>query len=227
MIMTHTIDDELLVAYADGELDDDETRRVEARLAADPAARKFVRELRESAQMLRAACNRPMLVPVPERLYRAVDEALAENRRREAWLARLAAGSRHLRTGWQPAAIAASLLFLAVGLGGGFFVADYRMNEGIRRIEASRQEERKVIETAVAQALERQVSGTQVRWAAPGGSHGAVTPIRTFRTVEGQWCREYKEIVETGGSVETRRGIACRNPEGEWKTRLQVPDGES
>ena len=51
-----------------------------------------------------------------------------------------------------------------------------------------------------------------------------MTPTRTFRDSAGEWCREYEEVIRSGGEVERRRGIACRTGTGEWKTRLQMPD---
>jgi anti-sigma factor RsiW len=48
--------DELLAAYADGELDAERTREVERMIAADPALRRTVEIHRETSALLRAAC---------------------------------------------------------------------------------------------------------------------------------------------------------------------------
>jgi anti-sigma factor RsiW len=49
--------DPVLVAYVDGELDASTARTVEALLAADPHASRRVEMFRETAVMLRAACD--------------------------------------------------------------------------------------------------------------------------------------------------------------------------
>jgi surface antigen len=79
---------------------------------------------------------------------------------------------------------------------------------------------------AVTQALERQVSGAAFEWRNPrSGSRGAVTPVRTFRNADGQWCREYIETATIGERDESWRGIACRDTAGAWRERVRyLPD---
>lgn len=48
-------EDNLLFAYVDGELHEDQRRIVEERLARDPAARQRVEEIRELNKLLKAA----------------------------------------------------------------------------------------------------------------------------------------------------------------------------
>jgi anti-sigma factor RsiW len=63
--------DEALVAYLDGELDNDERAHVEAWLDADPAVRDRLLALAESATTLRGAFAHFVTEPVPERLIAA------------------------------------------------------------------------------------------------------------------------------------------------------------
>lgn len=63
--------DEALVAYLDGELDNDERAHVEAWLDADPAVRDRLLELTESAGLVRNAFAEIVNEPVPERLLAA------------------------------------------------------------------------------------------------------------------------------------------------------------
>jgi anti-sigma factor RsiW len=98
------ISDTFLVAFADGELDPDTTRRVERLIAADPQARRKVEIYRETAMLLRAACH--------ESLYVGEDglwQPAAGGWRRLRRLVR----QRH---GW---ALAASIAAAVVGFGGG------------------------------------------------------------------------------------------------------------
>jgi anti-sigma factor RsiW len=96
---TFTIDsDPLLVAYVDGELDASTAQEVEAMLASDPRARRHVEMFRETASLLRAACD--------ERLY-AVENVSLPPRRQSP------------RVGPRVWAVAASLLAVVAGFGGG------------------------------------------------------------------------------------------------------------
>lgn len=74
--MTARFDNEQLSAYLDGELTPQERRSVEERLAADPAARKLLAELRAQRDMIRGL---PQL-PIPRDLSRSV-VTLAQRRR--------------------------------------------------------------------------------------------------------------------------------------------------
>jgi anti-sigma factor RsiW len=90
--------DSLLVAYVDGELDPATARKVEALLATDAQASQRVKMFRETAAMLRVACD--------ERLYEDGEDASVSARRR-SW--------RRRGYGW---AIAASVAAVAAGFGG-------------------------------------------------------------------------------------------------------------
>ena len=63
--------DEALVAYLDGELDDDERRHVEAWLEADPVVRERLAALAQSGDLLRGAYADIVDEPVPPRLIAA------------------------------------------------------------------------------------------------------------------------------------------------------------
>ncbi len=208
--MTQFIDPEFLVAYVDGQLDQSETARVEAALAGDSEARETVRRLRESAELLRSAFNEPLNAPVPARVLQAIQATSAER----------ASRSGPWRSPW-PVALAASLAMLIVGLGGGFLLVDYRVEQEIARLHAVGQADQRVREAALTQALEKNVSGEAAAWRNPdSGKTGEITPVRTFKNRGGQWCREYTALEALDGKSEIRRAIACRAPEGQWKTRL-------
>jgi anti-sigma factor RsiW len=63
--------DELLIAYLDGELDEDRSKDIEAWLEHDPVARDRVAALVETAGLVRAAFDETLREPVPERLIEA------------------------------------------------------------------------------------------------------------------------------------------------------------
>jgi len=63
--------DDRLIAYLDGELEVAQRREVEAWLDADPAARRRMAALAESANLLRLAFDEAIREPVPDRLVAA------------------------------------------------------------------------------------------------------------------------------------------------------------
>jgi surface antigen len=68
-------------------------------------------------------------------------------------------------------------------------------------------------------ALETTPSGKSVAWTNPDNGHsGAVTPVRTYQSSAGAYCREYQQTVTVGGKQEQSYGTACRQPDGSWKT---------
>ncbi len=213
--MSVNIDDEILVAYVDGQLDARETKRVEDALAGDPEARATVRGLREDAALLRAAFNAPLNEPVPARVLESLERAMAETVP--------ARGTKGFAP-W-PMAIAASIAVLAVALGGVNYLANQRVEQEIDQLRAAAEGDRQAREQAFAQALEKLVSGQTASWENPdSGRRGSITPVRTFKNRSGQWCREYAAAEWLGDKRELQRAIACREGEGLWQTRLVLID---
>lgn len=216
--MTARFDDETLVAYVDGELDEAAARRVEAAIGQDPKLAETVRALREGAAALRAAFAGPVHHDVPDRLRETVDVGFAARRR-----------DGGDRTGYHRpvlAAMAASLAIMAIGIGAAYVFLESQVERRLARLEAAREADRDIIQAAVAMALEKHLSGVPATWQNPqSGSHGQVEPVRTFRSAGGQWCREYVVTADLRSSArqeEVRRAIACRDDAGQWRTRLEL-----
>ncbi len=217
--MTAAIDPERLGAYVDGELGDAAARAIEEAMAASPELRRTVEALREASALARAAFNAPLREPVPERLLATIDAGFAA-RARGTPATRPPRASRWPR---YAVAAAASFAVVAIGLGGGYLAADFRIEREIARLEALRETDRAVVARTVNDALEKQLSGTAVEWRNPdSGAHGTVIPVRTYRSESGKWCREYTAVAITrDGARETRRAVACREGDGMWKTRAE------
>ena len=66
------ITDELLMAYADGELDSAEQRRVERYLANDPASAQRLEMFTQTGRDLGRLFDQPMREAIPERLLQTV-----------------------------------------------------------------------------------------------------------------------------------------------------------
>ena len=71
---------------------------------------------------------------------------------------------------------------------------------------------------AAAQALEAVPSGQSVAWQNPdSGNTGTVTPVKTYQTATGQYCREYTQTITIGGEKHKSYGTACRESDGSWR----------
>ena len=78
--------------------------------------------------------------------------------------------------------------------------------------------DREQASAAASRALESTPSGQSVAWRNPdSGNTGAVTPVRTYQTSTGQYCREYTQTITIGGEKHQSYGTACREPDGRWK----------
>lgn len=67
-------------------------------------------------------------------------------------------------------------------------------------------------------ALEYAPSGSTTPWRNPDtGHYGSVTPIDTYETTGGGYCREFQHRAEIGGRTRDVYGTACRTPDGQWQ----------
>jgi hypothetical protein len=190
------ISDEILMAYADGELDLVARAEVEAAMARDPALARAVERHRAMAAKLRKAYEGILDEPLPPALA-----ALAGDE--EAAQAVELAGARGRRIGlgrWQLpgwTAIAASVL---VGLLVGMLLT---RSAGSPYAESPAG---LVARGELADGLESALAS------APGGSN--VTIGVSFRDHDGRYCRSF--TFRHGTSV---AGLACRGRE-DWKIEV-------
>jgi surface antigen len=72
--------------------------------------------------------------------------------------------------------------------------------------------------SAQYQALEYAPAGTVTSWQNPDSGHsGSITPMRTYATTSGDYCREFQQQAAIGGHVQEVYGTACRQPDGQWQ----------
>lgn len=77
-------------------------------------------------------------------------------------------------------------------------------------------EDRRRAYAAQMWALEVGPSGAPVAWRNPGsGRYGNVVPGPAYE-LNGVPCRQFTSTVYIGGTQQTERGTACRNPDGTW-----------
>lgn len=122
------VDDVMLMAYVDGEIDAETAREIEAALAGDPVLAARVQYLRSSAMMARGAFAEVLHEPIPERLITALGgstAAAAEHSQTSPDKADNVVPLRAPARRWAPRraalgwAAAASIAALAVGYGVG------------------------------------------------------------------------------------------------------------
>ena len=79
-------------------------------------------------------------------------------------------------------------------------------------------QDRRTAAATTQQALNDKPSGTTTAWRNPdSGNSGSVTPVRTYQTATGQYCREFEQTVTIGGKPQKSYGTACRQPDGSWQ----------
>ena len=78
--------------------------------------------------------------------------------------------------------------------------------------------DRLAMERSTQGALESNRTGAASTWRNPdSGNEGTVTPVRTYRTASGRYCREYRQTIMVGSKTESGYGRACRQPDGTWR----------
>ena len=67
-------------------------------------------------------------------------------------------------------------------------------------------------------ALENSPNQQSTQWLnAATGLTGATIPLKTYRTSDGQFCRDYFTSVQLSGNSQQAIGSACRVPQGHWR----------
>ena len=72
-------------------------------------------------------------------------------------------------------------------------------------------------EICFSQSFEHVPDRTTVAWSDPAlAVHYSVTPMRTLKTSDGRFCREYAAKATVNGHAADVYGTACRQPDGAW-----------
>ncbi|WP_375248779.1 hypothetical protein [Sphingomonas sp.] len=194
--MADSVDEAMIIAWVDGELDDATAARVAARAAAEPALRELAERHRAMKARFAAAfdplARSAQTVSSPTSPAPAPIISLAAVR---AERAAAAAPSGTARRGWWGVggAIAASLI-VGVVIG-----HNSRVPVGLGdRTDAL------ALAAPIGGALDRQLSGEA----------GPIRVNLSFRAQDGRLCRRF-----TGQHV---AGVACRGPSA-WQLRYAVP----
>lgn len=205
------LDQDLLMAYVDGELPRDQAAAIEAALAEDETVRETVRLLRDGAVAAARAFETMIDEPVPDRLIAAArgqtarPTAIVHTRRR---------ATRH----WA-LPLAASFAALAVGLamgyllrspGGGYVPAAAITSDPL---SAS-------FEATLQGALDGGAAGQSFTYESPGVGQGKIELGHAFTTGFGSDCREFRREETRGAARMAGTGIACRDRDNSWSVML-------
>ena len=199
------IDEEMLVAHADGELDPAGRAEVEAQIASDPAVARRLWRHRDLRTKLSQAFSDVLAEPPPLRLIAAAVGSPAPEvaAAPAAPVVDLAAVRGARRRVWPVAGLMAACLAAGLALGVGF-----RPRESVPTVTV--RDGALVAQGPLADALEYHLASEQARDA----------PIRigiSFPSRTREYCRTF--VINRG---ETTAGVACRGPAA-WKVRMAVP----
>jgi hypothetical protein len=215
------LSDEILMAFADGELEESTAAAIAKAMAEDPAVAKRIMDFQQSRRLTRSALS-ATLPDVPPELRAAVSarikayETAGKAKMRPDFKPPLNEWLRRRRPFMQ-VALAASIVASALGLG--YFVGRQDWSEENRLLA-------QLDNPIVHHELNTIASGTDVEL-----PFGRLRVISTYRVTNGSLCREFR----LQSLAETAEAVACRN--GEWnvtfalagsiKTSEYTPSGES
>jgi surface antigen len=204
-------DDETLMRFADGTLDEETTMRLEQALEADEALALRIERLDRSRAILKEAFDPILREPVPERLTRAAFGRPAEDRPASAEAARPAAKRPAMARFGLPLAAALALVAALGGyLGGRIGGQDAAPAGAMATLSAA--------ERTLVAALSEAPDGVRAAWG--GAGLGGDVEIRdSYRTQNG-FCRSFG--VSQDGTP-AFAGLACRTPAG-WRTEVVVAE---
>lgn len=208
------IDNELLMAYADGELSPEDAARVEAAIDEDPTLLRKIERFRSMRRILKKTYDSVTEEEVPERL-RALLGDVASNEPETPRVVELAAvreqgAEQPAQRRFSPPAWAAIAASLVVGLFAGRMIAP--QSEGLFAVRDG---------ALVARAELAHVLDTQL--ASDAINAGAPTRIGfSFLSKDGQYCRTFTHTEADSGVS----GLACREG-SQWEVRVAASEAAS
>jgi hypothetical protein len=192
------IDDETLMALADGELDGEQAEKLHARIAADPALAERYALFTQTAQWAKDATLADPEAAVSPDLEARIRTMAATGAPEAQNVVELNRPAQR----WQPVALAASLA-LVIGLSAGAFLSS-----------GTRAPDQPALTADLKGHLDTLPSGAETELT--DGRQMSV--VASFTDDTGAFCREY----ETGAATGTGYiGVACRDGT-DWSLRLAL-----
>lgn len=201
--------DEILMAFADGELDEPMAAAVAKVMAEDPTVAKRIMEFQQSRRLTRSAYSAALMDDVTPELREAVsaqvkayEDAIGRHVRPEAKVLKLV--WPRPKQAFAPAAMAAAIAALSLALG---YFMGWRSGSWPESPMAHLES------PTVHRELDRVASGKDV-----GLPFGRLRVISTYRLADDTLCREFR----LQSDAKAARAVACRD--GGWNTRLVLAD---
>jgi hypothetical protein len=221
------ISDDVLMAYADGELTDDSRIRVDAALACDPNVQRRLAVFTATGKNLANLFDAPMQEPVPARLIHAItsstDGAGASNltRSSEANVVRFPSRRRPPFIGTPARAMAASLTVL-LAAASAFWLLKPPSNDAQSTFGlATSGSAEKIAGDALASVLET-VPSARTAERKIASEIATIRPTFSFATSASGYCRQYDIFRD---KLDGLTGVACRQPTGAWRIEIHWPSG--
>lgn len=203
-------------ALIDGELSEDRILELEKQLFSDLKARALFRGMADDDRQLKQAFASSSVFS-PE-LMKTVGDGFEERRGTST-----ASAVRSVKSWWVQAA--AAVVLVALSAFSTIQLMENRLDRTLLAFAAQSEADRRFVANAITEALETRSSGQQVDLSEFGGESGSVTPVKTYRSVSGHWCREYLRAIRLEHRSIDVRGVACRTNEGDWVTVKASPEG--
>ena len=201
------LSDEILMAFADGELEEPTAAAVAKAMAEDPIVAKRIMDFQQSRRLTRSALSVALMPDVPPELRAAVSaqvEAYEDANRLDAEPALKAPRHERLvrKGSFMPMALAASIAAVALALG---YFAGWQGRPGTDGLMGQLES------PLVHRELSRIASGKDVEL-----PFGRLRVISTYRLANGSLCREFRLQSSTAAA----EAVACRN--GEWNATIAL-----
>lgn len=215
----------LLCAYIDRELDEQSRQEVDEVLRLDPEALRYVIQAKKLNALTRMALDAGLNLPEGRNAQKALDDKLKH------YQEELSAGKVRTLNGiinHPYFALAASVILLVIGFQAGTLSLDYKIEKKMLVMETEKRVALAAVESERNRVLEYLPSGQTTIWKSDNGYIQAeLMPIRTLRTENNQYCREYKEVVVQNEKSESIHAVSCRQGKEVWRTKLILLSGDS
>lgn len=219
------ISDEMLMAYADGELPEAEVQRVRAYLASSPEGASRLNAFTRTGRDLGLLYDQPMHEAIPQRLLDVVrgpsvqvaGASPGRPTQKVSYGALLMATLFPQAAPWSAATAAAAML--AIGGIAGWSLHGAKSDAPATTSIAS------VINGALlaSQDFSRALNATaggQTTTVGHDASKASVKPVLSFQSLAGAYCRQYELATEAGARF---MGVGCRQKSGQWQIEVHAP----
>ena len=205
--MTANISFETLCAFHDDELPQGEAENIRKKIETDQSLAAQFFEIEKADQAATEMFSELLDEPIPLSVLRSLKSAEHVSEQGPV---------RFAISPWRTAIAASFITALICGVAG-YLAFDHQITRMQTAFENTRDQDYSLLTSAFQNALEKQVSGKALEIKSTQGNFSVkVSPILTYKSKSGHWCREFAEVVRFGTLEEERKGLACRKANGTW-----------